>query len=168
MTAEPLGANALLLRPAPSLLPPARSRRHLQVVDDNQPVLAVGFRATEYDPHFGPQRTPSHDLPDPAAWGQRLILGLLETLSGLRPPSQVERWMTLELRERVQRTHAMAVRRGARPASPARVLRVRACEAVEGAAEVSAVVHDRGRVRAAAMRLVACDGRWLLTDLEIG
>ena len=38
----------------------------------------------------------------------------------------------------------------------------------DGVAEVSAVVHDRGRVRAIAMRLSGVDGRWLVTVLQIG
>lgn len=155
-------------RPAPSLLPAARPRRHLQSVSLDQSSLAVDFRSGRHDVEFGPQHSSTGDLPDPTAWGTRLVHGLLEVMSGVRPPSQIERCLTLELRERVRRAYATAVRRGARPGRPSRVLRVRVCDAVDGIAEVSAVVYDRGRVRAVAMRLSGCDGRWLLTELEMG
>ena len=92
----------------------------------------------------------------------------MDVMNGLRPPTQVERCLVLELRERVRRAHAASQRRGSRPARPSRVLRVRVCEPVDGVAEISAVVHDRGRVRAIAMRLSGCDGRWLVTVLQIG
>ncbi|REF30534.1 Rv3235 family protein [Calidifontibacter indicus] len=155
-------------RPAPNLLPPGRERRRLHVVPDAQSVLAVDFQGGGHDPEFGPQHARSSDLPDPAAWSTRLVLALMDVMNGLRPPAQVERALVLDLRERVRRAHAVAQRRGARPTRPSRVLRVRVCENADGVAEVSAVVHDRGRVRAIAMRLSGVDGRWLVTVLQIG
>lgn len=167
MTPATLSA-AVDIRPAPAMLPPAREPRHLHLVPDAQSVLAVDFRDGGHDREFGPQHSPTADLPDPAAWSTRLLHGLMDVMNGLRPPTQIERCLVLELRERVRRAHAVSQRRGARPTRPSQVLRVRVCEPVDGAVEVSAVVHDRGRVRAIAMRLVGCDGRWLVTVLEIG
>lgn len=156
------------LVPAGPLLPPLAGRPtpRLRLVD--QPALAVDFRTRDEDPLFGPQGTPTAALPDPAAWTHRMLLGFLEVHSGLRPPSQIESCFTLELRERVRRAHTVAIRRGSGRTHPSRVLRIRVCEPADGVAEVSAVVHDRGRVRAVAVRLVGCDGRWRVTLIEMG
>lgn len=156
------------MRSAPCLMPPDRPRGHLQLVGEAQRMLAVDFRTGAHDPEFGPQKTSTTALPDAEKWSHRMVLGLLETLAGMRSPTQLERWISLELRERVRRTHATSVRRGARPTHPTRVLRLRVCDDVDGVAEVSAVVHDRGRIRAVALRLVGCDGRWILTELAVG
>lgn len=155
-------------RPAPALLPPARGLRHLHLVPTQQSMLAVDFRAGSFEPEFGPQHSSTQDLPDPQTWSHRLVVGLMDVMNGLRPPTQIERCMPLDLRERVRRAHAVSVRRGARPERPSRVLRVRVCNPADGVAEVSAVVFDRGRVRAIALRLSGVDGRWLMTALEIG
>ncbi len=156
------------VQPAPCLLPPTRTSAapHLRLVGQSE--LAVDFRTCDEDPEFGPQGTPRAALPDPARWCHRLLVGLLETWSGLRPPGQIEGCFTLELRDRIRRAHTIAVRRGSGRSHPTRVLRIRVCEPVDGVAEVSAVVHDRGRVRAVALRLNGCDGRWRVTVLEMG
>lgn len=153
---------------APTLLPPVATPAapYLRVV--GQPTLAVDFRTRDEDPVFGPQETSSSHLPDPAAWSHRMLLGFLEVWSGQRPPGQVEGCFTLELRDRIRRAHAVAARRGAARVHPSRVLRLRVCEPADGVAEVSAVVHDRGRVRAIALRLNGCDGRWRVTVLQLG
>ncbi len=162
------GATGIDSRPAPQLLPTGRPERRLHLVPDQQPVLAVDFRSGGHDREFGPQHSATADLPDPTAWSARMLLGMMEAMNGLRPPSQVERCFALELRDRIHRAHAVACRRGARSIRPSQVLRVRVGTDVDGVAEVSAVVFDRGRVRAIALRLLGCDGRWLVTALEIG
>ncbi|GAB3578657.1 Rv3235 family protein [Calidifontibacter terrae] len=154
------------VEPAPILLPPIATRpSHLRLV--GQSALAVDFRCRTEDPEFGPQGTPTAALPDPAQWSHRMLLGFLEVWSGLRPPNQIEACFGLEMRERIRRAHATAARRGASRAHPSRVLRIRVCEPADGVAEVSAVVQDRGRVHAIAMRLNGCDGRWRVTLLEM-
>ena len=42
------------------------------------------------------------------------------------------------------------------------------CLPCNGVCEASAVVIDRGRVRALALRMEGLDGRWRVTALEIG
>lgn len=164
-TVSPTGIDS---HPAPRLLPTGREHRRLHLVPDAQSMLAVDFRSGRHDREFGPQHSSTADLPDPIAWSSRMLLGLMEAMNGLRPPTQVERCLALELRDRIHHAHAVSCRRGARSIRPSQVLRVRACTDIDGIAEVSAVVYDRERVRAIAMRLVGCDGRWLVTKLVIG
>lgn len=163
MSAQPLPSA----RTAPVPLPRPHSRqRHLRAV--GQSTLAVDFGRHDAGTEFGPQHTATADLPPVREWSHRFLVGLLEALGGVRPATQVERHLTLELREKVHRLHSVAVRRGSRPPHPSRVLKVRARTDVDGVAEVSAVVHHLGRVRAIALRMNGCDGRWRVTVLEMG
>jgi hypothetical protein len=42
------------------------------------------------------------------------------------------------------------------------------CEPVDGVVEGCAVILDNGRVRALAMRLIGVDGRWVISELQVG
>lgn len=130
--------------------------------------LAVDFRPEEHDDFFGPQSTSRSDLPDPDAWARRLITAILETMDGLRPPNQLSRWVSPDIRDRIHRRGVLARQRRQRPSGPPQVRTLRVCEPVDGVAEVAAVITHRARVRALALRMTGVDGRWLITVLELG
>lgn len=114
-----------------------------------------------------------------------------EVLLGLRPANQLNRWMDLDVQQKVQERAAVLAdaRRGPAghrtPASPperagadrgATVPRpqplrfgtVRAHRAARGAWEVSVVFGDATRIRACAMRLEAHRRRWRVVAMELG
>lgn len=130
--------------------------------------LAVDFRPEEHDEFFGPQTTSRSDLPDPDTWARRLITAILETMDGLRPPNQLSRWVSPDIRDRINRRGILARQRRQRPSGPPQVRTLRVCEPADGVAEVAAVISHRARVRALALRMTGVDGRWLITTLELG
>jgi hypothetical protein len=108
-------------------------------------------------------------LPDPAPWGHRLLVSLIESASGRRPLSQLAALLTFP----VQRGIGADFERSARAGSPhwlhrASVRSVRASEPSAESAEVCATVQTGTRVRAIAMRLEAKDGRWRCVRLQLG
>ncbi|WP_109474232.1 Rv3235 family protein [Ornithinimicrobium cavernae] len=130
--------------------------------------LAVDFRREGHDELFGPQSTRRLDLPDPEAWARRLITAILEAMDGLRPASQLSRWVAPDIRERIDRRGILARQRHQRPGGALQVRALRVCEPIDGVAEVAAVIGYRSRVRALALRMSGVDGRWLITALELG
>ncbi|YAL82496.1 Rv3235 family protein [Dermacoccaceae bacterium W4C1] len=157
---RPLSAGELASRRSPAPRRPATLAYH-------QGSLAVDFRTSEHDPHFGPQATASSALPDPERFAAGLLALALECLSGRRPPRQLARWMTPACHERLVRRHQAGQRRGTGAVHPPLIRRVRASQPRDGVAEVNAVVHLEGRNRAIALRLNGADGRWLVTELMI-
>jgi hypothetical protein len=117
--------------------------------------------------YFGPQRTFSHDLPEPQAWVRHMAQALVEVMSGARPAPQVIRWTSPEVYSVVARRNAVSGRRAV-VARRALVRRVRICAPVDGVIEACAVVVDNGRVRALAMRLTGIDHRWVVSELQVG
>lgn len=117
---------------------------------------------------FGPQPTPTHELPNARSTASFLFQAVVEVLGGRRSPAQLTRWMT----------HEVHLVLGVRAAASARALRrtgrepvvksVRLSSPADGIVEASAVVIDTDRVRALAMRLEGLDGRWRVTALEVG
>ena len=127
-------------------------------------------RPADADEMFDPQPTPRVRLPDPRFWGGKLVQAMLEVDAGVRPVAQLRRWTSDAVYARLaRRSHHRRYLR-ARSADPLAqrvwVRSVRACEPADGVAEVSAVVHQGGRVRALAVRLEGTDGRWRCTVLE--
>lgn len=133
-----------------------------------QSCLAVDFRVTETDSHFGPQATLRSALPEPKAWARAIATAILESLAGRRPPTQFARAMTTEVYDAIARRHAVALRRGSNTTQRSIVRKVAICEPADGVAELSIVVHHDGRVRAIAVRMSGVDGRWLITAFEMG
>ncbi|WP_122262312.1 Rv3235 family protein [Ornithinimicrobium cerasi] len=130
--------------------------------------LAVDFRDRSVDSFFGPQATPTPELPEPGAWARRMIQAVLETYDGTRSADQLSRWVVPEIRERAQRRGQLARRRGRRAHRPPVVRTLLTCLPADGVCEVSAVVWSDGRVRALAVRMCGVDGRWLITAWELG
>jgi hypothetical protein len=109
-------------------------------------------------------------LPEPAAWAAQFVQAAVEVAAGARSAGQLVRWTSLEVQALLARRSALAGRI-ARPGSARQRAVVRAvltCLPRDGVCEASAVVIDRGRVRALALRMEALDGRWRVTALEIG
>ena len=133
-----------------------------------QGTLAVDFQHRGEDPVFGPQATGTLDLPDARPWVTRLAQAIVETTAGLRPPTQLLRWMTPELHAVVSRRAAVAARRGPAQGRRAVVRSVHLCEPSDGVVEAAVVVLDGNRVRAMALRMSGVDHRWLVTALQLG
>ncbi|HEY2299383.1 MAG TPA: Rv3235 family protein [Jatrophihabitans sp.] len=108
-------------------------------------------------------------LPDPAMWGQRLLVGIIEAAGGRRPVNQLTSLLSpavahglrseLEHAERLKKphwTHRAVVRS------------VRSSEPAEQVAELCATVRVGERVRAIAMRLEVRHSRWCCTKLVLG
>lgn len=122
------------------------------------------------DHQFGPQPTPSQDLPDPRPTATFLFQAVVEVLGGRRPASQLTRWMTHDVHTGLSvRTATIARVLGRRPTGRQAVVKaVRICRPADGVVEASATVIDTDRVRALAMRMEGLDGRWRVTALEVG
>lgn len=113
--------------------------------------------------------------PEPSAWATRFLLAALEVTHGIRPASQLVRWTTPEVHEALARRASLNGRLRTGRSTPAgavsgalRVGTVLVCRPTPHACEVAAVVHDRDRVRAVALRLEGLGTRWRVTALQIG
>ncbi|NLS10843.1 hypothetical protein HGQ17_12740 [Nesterenkonia sp. MY13] len=95
----------------------------------------------------------------------------VETLSGLRSPAQLQRWLEREVQHKVwQRAQLMTRRRGNTPVTPTplQFLSERTTPVRSGVWEAAVVFNDGNRVRACALRLQAHLRRWRVTALELG
>ncbi|HEY8865326.1 MAG TPA: Rv3235 family protein [Solirubrobacteraceae bacterium] len=164
-------ARPMTVRPAPRREPPFDDeippRRLYAVGPLDQPLpfepAVRGERAIAARP---PQRT---DLPDPAMWGRRLLIGIIETAAGRRPLQQLAALLSQSVAHGLGADFERAAqRRRAHWTHAATVRSVRACEPAEGVAELCATVQVGPRVRAVALRLESHDGRWRCTRLQLG
>lgn len=176
-----MSAQPLQLRPASGWLPPALDEHTVdQLYEDqvtasrrqrrgfSQPALRVLVNTEGIDTQFGPQATGAHLLPEPRAWVHRMAGALLECMTGVRSASQISRWVSPLVYERVNARSVIARRRGGRPMHRSLVRKVHVCAPEDGVVEASVVVQHDGRVRAMALRLVGVDGRWMVTAMELG
>jgi hypothetical protein len=120
-----------------------------------------------------PAPEPDPDLPDPTAQVCRVVRAAVEVLRGERPAAQLTRWVTPQVYDQLlERGRLMREARQVRPprpkAHPAVVRRVRMVRLGATSAEATVILHDEGRVRAAAVRLEARRGVWRVAVLEIG
>lgn len=135
-----------------------------------RPVHAPGPRPAGsqvlHNDDFGPAWSSRAELPDAREAGRRVITLTLEALAGRRPLAQLQPMTSLGV--------FAALSAGRRPrwctegTSPLVVGPVRACEPVDGVAEVTAVAWRAGRAHAVAARLEGIDGRWRCTALQVG
>jgi Family of unknown function (DUF6459) len=141
-----------------------------------QGVLALLTEDDEDEVLFGPQPTPSRELPDPARWGRQITQLIVEVTTGHRPAAQLVRWTSDHVYRQVRQQarplptapHRASSGTGRRPSERPVVGGVRVSEPGDGIAEVAAVVHRRHRVQAMALRLEGRDGRWVVTALQCG
>ena len=121
---------------------------------------------------FSRQSTPRRRLSDPEVHGRRFVQAFVEVVAGRRPLEQLVSWfhetLYFELVEQYGRRgfHQREKTSTDRQPLPL-VTHVRACEPADGVAEVSAVVRERGRAFAVALRLEGLDGGWRCTSLTL-
>lgn len=108
---------------------------------------------------FDPRPTSRNDLPNARQWSIRLVHGIVEVINGVRPSSQLTRWLTPEVLNLVQS------RISAKNMPRFSVRSVHVCETDDGVAEVSGVFGTPNRSFALAIRLEGLDGRWRATSL---
>lgn len=120
-----------------------------------------------------PAPEPDPTLPDPTAQVCRVVRAAVEVLRGERPAAQLARWVTPQVYDQLlERGRLMREAQQSRPPRPkahaATVRRVRMVRLGTSSAEATVILHDEGRVRAAAVRLEARRGVWRVAVLEIG
>jgi hypothetical protein len=171
--------DGLRYLPVPDTEPPVEHGEPREQSDGwpGQGVLALMAPGSvdDDDGLFGPQPTPSRELPDPTRWGRQVAQLIVEVLAGHRPSSQLVRWTTDQVHRQVRQLvrPLASTRLGTRQSAPVAsrlpvVGGLRVSEPEDGVAEVAAVVHRRHRVQAMALRLEGRDGRWVVTVLECG
>jgi hypothetical protein len=151
--------------------PPSRSwesvRDPAALPAPNTPGFVQGVLALSYAPApsaaDGPLET--------RVWAQRFVSALVEVIDGDRPPAQLARWTTRPVFQSVTRYSQAAartrIRRRARTGRE-QVASVRVSQPAEGAMEVSARIRCGDRFRALAARIVAVEGGWQCTALQLG
>lgn len=163
------------IRPAPLREPPFDdqvARRHLRLVGPHDRPLPFAAPPTPSRPAAPAVVACDVDgtpLPDAAAWGRRLLVGITESAAGRRPMQQLSALLSpsvahglgadLERAAQARRPHWT---------SAASVRTVRATHPRSAVAEVCATVQVGDRVRAVALRLEAHRGRWRCTRLQWG
>lgn len=133
-----------------------------------QGTLAVDFDPEHSGAFFGPQPSRSADLPEARGWAAQMAQALVEVMTAARPAPQVVRFTSPEVYAALTRRATAAARRGASGGRRAVVRTVLTCEPADGVVEACAVVVQGDRVRALALRMTGVDGRWLITELEVG
>lgn len=111
----------------------------------------------------------AEQLPDARNWSRALALAIVETLSGQKYPSALERFVSPDLYEAIERKVALAARLdGPAGRSPrTKALSSRVCLVNESIAETTHVVVKGEMTRAVAIRLEARRRQWVATALEI-
>lgn len=117
-------------------------------------------------------------LPNPRRWAAQIARCSLEAIEGVRPISQLNRWLSpLEYRRLEQRKDSVA--RGQLPNAlrtsrtdsrfgPISILSAHCHQTINGAQEAIVILHDGKRGRASAIRLEAQNDRWVATSVKIG
>ncbi|MBE7187827.1 Rv3235 family protein [Jatrophihabitans endophyticus] len=160
----------VLVRPAPRREPPFDDEltepSRVGVLDRHLP-FAVAGRPPVRVPAVPGAAGPS-GLADPAVFGRRLLLGLIECAGGRRPLHQLASMLSMSITRGLSQdfegpgtatTHWL--RRGS-------VRSVLVCRPADGVAELSATLGCGPRVRAVALRLEERHGRWCCTRLQLG
>jgi hypothetical protein len=161
-------ALRLVIRPAPRREPPFDDE-----IDSPPLVGAYDQRLPFETPRPRPHRVllprRRRGLPEPTAWGRRLLIGLIETADGRRPLHQLANLLSPSVARGIGADFERAAVAG-RPhwLHRASVLSVRCCEPAEGVAELSATLESPNRVRAVALRMEEQHGRWRCTRLQLG
>ncbi|MCR2052373.1 Rv3235 family protein [Actinomyces bowdenii] len=161
---------------------PRRRRGALDLSEDAQ---AAGRRAAPATSTGAPDRSAGREPavargreggaqerstpPHPARSAAVIVVAAAEVLAGQRPVDHLTRWTTPAMFEAIARRAGLATRvLGARRRSHRpRMRSVHTQLTVSGACEATILLEDSGRVRAAAARLIAQRGRWILAGLEI-
>lgn len=145
-----------------------------------QGTLALDLASLPGPPDDGPPRTPEldpsrqsrSDRPEDEevrAWAARFAQAVTESVTGLRPTTQLVRWTSQDVFRDLDR-RAQLLRRAAGATRPVRpqVRSVHVCRPTEETAEASVHIRHGHRSRALALRLERREGRWVCTALEFG
>lgn len=99
-----------------------------------------------------------------------LTKAVVEVLLGTRSINQVQAWLLEDVWHVIRRRASLSQRSGPprRHPSPVRIIRVHPCRVDERTCELSVVLHDGYRVRAAALRLTFHRQRWRAAAIRIG
>lgn len=168
---RPPATRGLTVRPAPRREPPFDDEippRHLYAVGPLDQRLPFE-PAPRPDDALSRRTVLRTDLPDPALWGRRLLIGIIETAGGRRPLAQLAALLSHSVAQGLGADFERAAQlRRPHWTHAATVRSMRACEPAEGVAELCATVQVGPRVRAVAMRLEAHHERWRCTKLQLG
>jgi hypothetical protein len=130
------------------------------------------FRHIENQEAFGPQPTPTSELPDPSEFATRLVGGIIECVHGLREPIQFTRYVTEDVYHALaQHAKRLSIAHGEthkkRPRPQFTMGQVVINNPRDGIVEASVIVHGPARVRAVALRLEGIDHRWKATSFSM-
>jgi hypothetical protein len=174
MSSSAVGRSPLSYRPAIESRPPAQTwqPRLVPLASSSQPMLDLDGGSTVHTSVLdsGWMATPRPELPDATAWSTMLAQLLIETLQGLRPIGQLNRWVDERVLAAItiHRRQRLGSRPERRPTRPALLHSVRLQFPVETAVEVAAHLMLNRRSIALAFRLEEFYGRWLCTAVELG
>jgi hypothetical protein len=165
----PTGSPARV-RPAPRREPPFDDEL------DGQAAFALGghdrplpFARTADAPANFTLPVSRGDLPDPALWARRLLVGIVEVAGGRRPLQQLVSLLSPSIAHGLRTDFHRAIEHRHRHWTHAATVRsVRASEPRPGIAEISATLQLGRRVRAVALRAESHQGRWRCTRLQLG
>ncbi len=114
-------------------------------------------------------RGASQTLPHPSVWSHTILRATLEVLTGFRPITHINRWVSPEVYASLARRASLALR-VAPPSDRQRpvVRNVRVSSVAKGRVDVIATILDGERVRAVAFEMVVRRARWMVTAIQIG
>ena len=130
------------------------------------------YRHVENSEAFGPQPTPTSELPDPTDFATKLVGGIIECVHGLREPIQFTRYVNEDV-YRALTTHANRLNLAAQAKKTTKsrpqfsLGNVVINNPRDGIVEAAVVVHGPSRVRAVALRLEGLDHRWRATSFSM-
>lgn len=117
----------------------------------------------------GPDQPLPAGLISPDRFAAALTAQAVEVLLGHRPVRQLHNWLSPGVYQALARRAGLGLRiMGTAPATKRpRVQRAMVCQPRRRIAEVTLVIHDGFRIRAAALRLEIRHDHWYVTALEI-
>jgi hypothetical protein len=124
-------------------------------------------RLTHRVDEFDQQPTSRSDLPNPEVFIRRLLVAVIETGTGRRPPQQLAAHTSPAVHAGLARDAGRIHRLGT-AARPATVHSLHLQEPADGVVEANAVLAVGRRYRAIALRLEGLDGRWRCVRLQLG
>jgi len=170
LLAPPSTSRPVIIRPAPRREPPFDDElpepRHRPGPLDRR----LPFETPTAPPRLWRAAPPRPTgLPDPASWGRRLLIGLIETAAGRRPLHQLAGMLSPSVSRGLGADFERAAHLGSRHWLHRGTVRsLRVSEPADRVAELCATVDTGSRVRALALRLEEHHGRWYCTRLQLG
>lgn len=164
--------DTIVVRPAPRREPPYDDELDSSAVpvgpNDRPLPFARPRRRRPALPPMPPSPTRAM-LPEPALWGRRLLVGIIESAAGRRSLNQLASLLSPGVAHGLRAEFALAAEAGTAHWTHRAVIRsVRASEPADQVAELCATVRAGQRVHAVAMRLEVRHGRWCCTRLMLG